>query len=115
MSREPSLRLWDVIEACERVEIYISGMDFAAFQEDFKTQDAVIRQFEIIGEAIKAIPESLTAREPDIPWRNIAGFRDVLAHSYFAVDASVVWEAASIHAARLRNACQRLVASLHCG
>ena len=108
MSRDFEQRLEDIIESCDRVASYISGYDLAKFEEDCKTQDAVIRQFEIIGEAVKHLPEDLKLQEPDIPWRQFAGFRDVLAHSYFAVDLSVVWEAAAQFAPRLREVCVRL-------
>ena len=108
MSRDPHLRLQDIIEACERLEAYIENLDFPAFDRDLKTQDAVIRVFEIIGEAVKSLPEQWTEKEPEIPWRQIAGFRDVLAHSYFAVNSSVVWAAASEKAPSLKAACLRL-------
>jgi uncharacterized protein with HEPN domain len=54
-------------------------------------QDAVIRNFEVIGEAVKRIPESLKEERPDIPWRRIAGLRDVLIHQYMRVDLEAVW------------------------
>ena len=57
MSRDPHLRLLDIIEACERLELYIENLDISAFDSDLKTQDAVIRVFEIIGEAVKSIPD----------------------------------------------------------
>ena len=108
MSREPQLRLEDIIEGCDRVAGYLAGFDVATFGADSKTVDAVIRQFEIIGEAVKNLPEELKQKEPGIPWRQIAGFRDVLVHSYFAVDESVVWDAASGKAPEQREACLRL-------
>jgi len=109
MSRSPQIRLEDIVEACERVADYVSGYDEARFTADAKTCDAVVRQFEIIGEAVKALPESLTSQEPVIPWRLLAGFRDVLAHSYFSVETSVVWDAAAHKAPELRTACLRLL------
>jgi uncharacterized protein with HEPN domain len=108
MSRDFEQRLDDIIESCDRVADYIGGYDLAKFEDDYKTQDAVIRQFEIIGEAVKHLPEDVTLREPTIPWRQFVGFRDVLAHSYFAVDVSVVWEAAKEFAPRLREVCEDL-------
>jgi uncharacterized protein with HEPN domain len=90
MSRDPRLRLADIVESCARIAAYIEKLDTTAFATDLKTQDAVIRQFEIIGEAVKGLPQDLTAKDPSIPWTQIAGFRDVLAHSYFAVDTSVI-------------------------
>ena len=108
MSRDFELRIEDILEACNRVADYIAGYDLARFEEDYKTQDAVIRQFEIIGEAVKHLPEEITLRESGLPWRQFAGFRDVLAHSYFAVDLSVLWEAAEVYAPLLQETCRRL-------
>jgi uncharacterized protein with HEPN domain len=111
MSRDPRLRLEDVIDACDRIESHIAGLTSDLFEIDRKTQDAVIRVFEIIGEAVKSIPEEIRQLEPDIPWRQIAGFRDVLAHSYFAVDPSIVWSAATRKTPDLRPACQRILSN----
>jgi uncharacterized protein with HEPN domain len=108
MSRDFNLRLADIIEACIRIASYIRNLEGASFDQDLKTQDAVIRQFEIIGEAVKSLPEELTVHEPSIPWRQIAGFRDVLSHAYFAVDSSVVWDAAHNKAPLLKIACENL-------
>jgi len=109
MSRDPNLRLEDIIEACERLQAHLEGFNETSFGCDLKTQDAVIRVFEIIGEAVKSLPEEWTEAEPEIPWRQIAGFRDVLAHSYFAVNSSVVWTAAVQKAPLLHLACVRLL------
>lgn len=108
MSRDPQLRLLNVIEACERLQSYIQDIGVTDFNKDLKTQDAIIRMFEIIGEAIKSLPEEWKETEPQIPWRQIAGFRDVLAHAYFAVDPSVVWVAATEKAPSLLEACLRI-------
>lgn len=109
MSRDPHLRLADIVESCTRIADYIEGLDAAAFTNDLKTQDAVIRQFEIIGEAVKDLPRELTAQDPSIPWTQIAGFRDVLIHSYFAVDTSVIWDAASQKAPALKVSCEKFL------
>ncbi|MBK8476808.1 MAG: DUF86 domain-containing protein [Opitutaceae bacterium] len=109
MPRNPTDRLHDIIEACEAIARYIDGLDSARFATDEKTRDAVVRRFEIVGEAVKALPPEWTAREPGIPWRQITGFRDVLAHAYFAVEVSVVWDAAARKAPELRLACLRLL------
>jgi len=63
-----------------------------AFLADRKTQDAVIRNLEVIGEAAKNLSASLTDDHPDIPWKQIAGMRDVLIHHYFGVKLETVWE-----------------------
>ena len=109
MSRDLQLRLEDIIESCDLIADYIKGFDFGRFQQGAKTRDAVIRRFEIVGEAVKGPPEHIKAMEPSIAWRQIATFRDVLAHAYFAVDLSIVWDAATHHAPLLRAACQPLL------
>ncbi len=110
MSRDPSLRLEDIVEGCDRLASHLQGYDWERFEHDQKTQDAVARVFVIIGEAVKGVPDEWREREPEIPWRQIAGFRDVLAHAYFAIETRIVWEAATEKAPALRAACLRLLA-----
>ena len=109
MSRDPQLRLEDILEAGQRIESYIDGFDYERFVEDRRTVDAVIRNLEIIGEAVKALPEEMTAQFPEIPWRAIAGFRDILAHCYFRTEDSIVWDVAENHNVALRIAVQKLL------
>ena len=89
--RDPILYVEDILEAIEKIKRYTEGMDFDDFVEDEKTVDAVIRNLEIIGEAVKNLPEEFKAMYPDLPWREIAGMRDRLIHAYFGVDLSIVW------------------------
>jgi uncharacterized protein with HEPN domain len=67
-------------------------MDLARFVGDEKTLDAVLRNLSIIGEAVKQIPQSYTDQRPDVEWRKIARFRDLVIHHYFAVDEQIVWD-----------------------
>lgn len=76
------------------IQEFIEGMDFEAFTADDKTASAVIRKFEIIGEATKNVPEDIRQKYPQIPWRQMAGMRNRLIHAYFGVDYSLVWETA---------------------
>ena len=81
-----------MIEAAERACDYCRTMDCGAFLQDKRTQDAVVRNIEILGEAAKNISNLFRAQHPDIPWKNIAGMRDKLIHDYFGVNLDVVWD-----------------------
>ncbi len=84
------LYLIHIIESIERIEDYTRG-GWEVFTDSPMAQDAVVRNFEVIGEAVKRIPEFLKEECPDIPWRRIAGLRDVLIHQYMKVDLEAVW------------------------
>lgn len=84
--------LSDILEAIRRIRAYTAGMTFEAFLWDTKTQDAVVRNLEIIGEATKRLSEEVRERYEAVPWRNMAGVRDRLIHHYFGISLDVVWE-----------------------
>jgi uncharacterized protein with HEPN domain len=81
----------DMLESAEKALRFVEGMGFEAFNQDEKTVYAVIRALEIIGEAVRKIPQDFLEAYPEIPWREIAGTRDKLIHDYFGVNLSVVW------------------------
>jgi uncharacterized protein with HEPN domain len=81
----------DILAHADRAEAFVSGMKFDDFKADEKTQFAVIRCLEVIGEASKRIPDEIRVRHPTIPWRAMTGMRDKLSHDYFGVDVHVVW------------------------
>ena len=93
-NRDLTVYLGHIVMSMEAIAEYVSGLSPAEFYEDRKTQDAVIRNLEIIGEAIKHIPEEYREHYPHIDWRGLAGLRDVLIHQYFGVDYVAVWEIA---------------------
>lgn len=90
--RDFQVYLEDIIDAIDSIEEYTRGMTFSAFVEDRRTVDAVIRNFEIIGEATKHIPERIRRDYPKVPWKDMAGMRDKLIHGYFGVQVDVVWK-----------------------
>ena len=89
--RDYRLYLKDILAALESVETFVEKMSFEEFRADDKTASAVIRKFEIIGEATKNIPEDIRRQYPKIPWKEMAGMRDRLIHFYFGVDYQLVW------------------------
>ena len=91
MSREYEDYLNDISDAIKKIENFIKGLDFDDFKKDDKTKFAVIRALEIIGEATKNIPDEIRNKHPKIPWKDMAGMRDVLIHGYFGVDEEIVW------------------------
>lgn len=90
-SRGDAEFLANIKEAIHRVKTHITGMSYEAFSEDIKTQDVVVRNLEIIGEAAKNISEKLKQNYPHIPWKGLAGIRDKLIHHYFGVKLDIVW------------------------
>ncbi len=87
--------LSDILESIRRIELYIERMDYGEFLKDIRTQDAVVRNLEIIGEATKRLSEDLRERNPGIPWKNMAKVRDRLIHAYFGINYDVVWQIAT--------------------
>ena len=84
--------LTDIHEATQRIAAYVAGMTYAAFLSDTRTQDAVIRNLEIIGEAAKSLSSDIKTGHPDLPWKEMAGVRDRLIHNYFGVNLDIVWQ-----------------------
>lgn len=89
--REPKLLVSDILESAQKILDYTAGQNFENFKCDGKTVDAVIRNFEIIGEAANRLPNEFKDRFPEIDWQRIRGFRNRIVHDYFGIDYSIVW------------------------
>jgi uncharacterized protein with HEPN domain len=92
MKRDYRLYIDDILEAITKIETYIKRASFDTFSKDSKTIDAVVRNFQIIGEAAKHIPEEIRKKYQHVPWKEMAGMRDKLTHEYYGVKLDVVWE-----------------------
>ena len=90
--REPSLLIEDIIDSAQKILEYTHNLSFEEFTKDSKTIDAVIRNFEIIGEAANRLPEDFKDANSNIDWHRIRGFRNRIVHDYFGIDYSIVWE-----------------------
>jgi uncharacterized protein with HEPN domain len=93
MPRDYRLYLDDILESCSKIRQFTRGMSFQEFERDVKTQDAVIRNFEVIGEPANRLPEDVKARCSRVEWAKIIGFRNILVHEYFGVKLETVWTA----------------------
>jgi uncharacterized protein with HEPN domain len=89
--RSPQLLLEDIIASANKILTYTDGLSFEQFLSDDKTVDAVIRNFEIIGEAANRLPEDIRDRYPNIDWHRIRGFRNRIVHDYMGIDYKIVW------------------------
>lgn len=90
--RDPKLYLKDILAAMDAIEKFVEEIDFEAFKNDDMKSSAVIRKFEIIGEATKNMPEEIKQKYPAIPWKDMSGMRDRLIHFYFGIKYELVWE-----------------------
>lgn len=112
MHRDPRLYLDDILEAIDKIRDYTAGMDYTAFSKDTKTQDAVIRNLEIIGEAARRLQGPVRAVSPDIEWRKIVGLRNILIHEYFGVSLPLVWDVIQSKLDPLESSCRVLLNQL---
>jgi uncharacterized protein with HEPN domain len=91
MRRDDSVYLHHILDAIQKIELYVQGVTEEAFSLNPLVQDAVVRQIEIIGEATRRLSSGLRSQNPLVPWRDITGMRDKLMHEYFGVDMEQVW------------------------
>jgi len=90
--RDPLLYLRDIRTGCLKILRFTEGLSYEDFLADEVIYDATLRNLTVIGEAVKAVPSEMRERYPDIEWRRIAGFRDIVVHAYFGIDNETVWD-----------------------
>ena len=106
--KDDKIYIEHILQSIDRIQTYIAGKDHQIFSDDFMTQDAVVRQLEIIGEATKRISKDLRNINPQVPWSDMAGMRDILIHGYIDVDLDIVWKTASESLVKLKSLLQNL-------
>lgn len=90
--RDNTLLIGDMVESAQKIMFYTKDMGFNDFENDNKTVDAVIRNFEIIGEAANRLDEEYKIENPEIEWDHLRGFRNRIVHEYFGIDLEIVWQ-----------------------
>ena len=111
MSRDYRVYLEDILEAIRKIREFTNEVSLAALSKDAKTLDAVIRNLEVVGEAVKRLPEQVRSRQPDVEWKKIAGLRDILIHEYFGINVEVVWDVIQHKLSELEAAAKKLLGS----
>ena len=111
MSRDSRVYLDDILGACAKIERYAATLGpGVGLDQDEKTFDAVVRNLEVIGEAVKHLPDDELAKAPEVEWRKIAGLRDILAHAYFGVDSGIIQDVVANKLGPLKAAVERMLA-----
>ena len=90
--RDSGLYLSDILDSGGAIQEFVKGLSFEQFSNDRKTYSAVIREFEVIGEAVGKLSDELKIKHPNVEWQDIKDFRDLLTHEYFGIDLEIVWK-----------------------
>lgn len=112
MKKSDHIYLIHILDSISKIELYLKGVDKAVYDKDTLIQDGVIRQLEIIGEAVKNISRELRNSFDQLPWQDMAGMRDKLIHHYFGVDTELVWETAKNDIPVIKSQVWKIIDSL---
>jgi uncharacterized protein with HEPN domain len=109
--RDTILLLKDMLESSRKIKKYTNGLSLEDFLEDDKTIDAVVRNFEIIGEAANRIDDDFRIKNPSIEWKRIRGFRNRIVHDYFGIDYEIVWNIIQFYLDEMIDSIENIIES----
>jgi len=109
--RKPDVYLQDIFESISHIQRFLEGVSEDEFYKNVEKQDAVLRRLEIIGEAVKHMPDKIREDHPDVPWRQIAGMRDIIIHEYFGITLEMVWVVATEDILDLKTKVEEIIES----
>jgi len=109
MPRDYKQQLDDILQSTTFIREYVKDMDYKAFEADRKTQDAVVRNLEIIGEAARILPDEVRKKSSEIEWHKIIALRNILIHEYFGVNLKIIWDVIQNKLDALQTTCRRLL------
>jgi len=115
MTRDYRLYLDDILDSIEKISRYTQGMNSENLRSDDKTFDAVIRNLEIIGEAVKNIPQEAKDSFPEIPWKRVSSMRDKLIHEYFGIRYDIIFETVENRLPELKSVIKEMLSNLNKG
>ena len=110
--RDHKLFINDIIAAIKSIDKFVGKMTLEELESDEKTSSAVIRKFEIIGEAVKHVPNKIKDKYKGIQWKSMAGMRDRLIHAYFGIDYNLVWSAIKTEILKLKPKLKKMLSSI---
>lgn len=112
MARNGKLYINDILEAIEKIESYTKDATFEEFSQNKMAIDAVVRNFEIIGEASKNVPANIKTHYTNVPWKEMAGMRDKVIHEYFGVDLDILWKTIQQSLPKLKQSLKDILKNL---
>lgn len=110
--RVPKLLVIDMPECLEKILDYTAGMSYESFLSDSKTQDAVIRNIQVSGEAANRVPDSFRSANPEIEWSKIIRSRHIITHEYDDIDHSIIWKIITVHIPSLKSSLEKILQTL---